>query len=82
MPAAGINYRDHDHRAHLLHTRAGILDLKRATEILHSLVHNDGDEGHLRWMADKILNDASDLHQHFSENLGVCIDVEMAQAAE
>lgn len=74
MPSAAINSIDHDHRAHLSCVRMGISNLKSATEILHSLVHNDGDEEHLRWVAEKLLNDASDLHKEFSEKLGACIE--------
>ncbi|QPF88434.1 hypothetical protein IC762_30475 [Bradyrhizobium genosp. L] len=39
-----------DHLVDLSDTQVKISNLKSAADILHSLVHKDGDEAHSRWM--------------------------------
>jgi hypothetical protein len=85
MLTAETNNRDH--LVNLCNTQVAISELKSATEILHSLVHSNGDESHLKWMADKLLNDASDLSERFSKEFGAHVAAlrepyELPQAAE
>lgn len=56
-----------DYLADLSNTQVEISNLKSAADILHSLVHNDGDEAHLKWMADKLLDDVYELSTRFSK---------------
>lgn len=65
MLSAEMN--DRDYLVDLSNTQVEISNLKSAADILHSLVHNDGDEAHLKWMADKLLDDAYELSKRFSK---------------
>ncbi|MCP3395404.1 hypothetical protein NLM27_42560 [Bradyrhizobium sp. CCGB12] len=80
MSSAAIKYIDHDHHAHLSRVRAGLTSEKRDGDP-YTRLYNDGDEEHLMWMADKLLNDVCDLHKECAENLAACIEP-WAQAAE
>lgn len=39
----------------------GIRDMARAAEILHGTIYNDGDAAHVKWLADKLLEDSGKL---------------------
>jgi hypothetical protein len=64
---------ERDHLVCLSIFEQEISSLKSATEILYGLVHENGDESHLRWVTDKILNDVAELSRKFSEDFGVDI---------
>jgi len=43
----------------------GIRDLARAAEIFHEMIYNDGEDSHIKWMADRILLDTGKLVAEF-----------------
>lgn len=49
----------------------GIRDLARAAAIIHEMVFNQGDEEHIMWMADKLLEDTGKLVTVFDESCRV-----------
>jgi hypothetical protein len=49
-----------------------------ATEILHALVRDGGDEHHLKWVTDKVLDDVDELSKKFSEYF----DADIAKARD
>ncbi|TGN80509.1 hypothetical protein EOW77_0028230 [Bradyrhizobium yuanmingense] len=78
------NAIDRDHVAHLSGIKYELSKLSSAADILHSLVHNDGDQVHLEWVADKLLDDTHKLFDEFIKSFGKIIDAVHApqQAAE
>jgi hypothetical protein len=43
----------------------GIRDLARAAEIFHEMIYNNGNDEHIKWMADKLLQDTGELVADF-----------------
>ncbi|MGY4414868.1 hypothetical protein ACVWW4_006604 [Bradyrhizobium sp. LB7.1] len=56
-----------------------ISKLRSAADILHSLVHNDGDQDQLEWVADKLLDDTHKLFDEFAKSFGKIIDTAHVQ---
>jgi hypothetical protein len=59
---------NYDHLVHLSNFQIDLSDLETATEILYHLVHNNGDEAHLKWVTEKLVDDADKLSKTFSEH--------------
>lgn len=56
-----------DHLVHLNNFQVDLSSLVAATEILHTLVHDGGDDHHLKWVTDRLLDDADKLSKTYSE---------------
>ncbi len=47
----------------------GIRDIHRAAALTHNLIYNEGDDEHIKWMADKLVEGTRDLIKDFEEAL-------------
>ena len=62
-----IEAENRDHLVHLNNFQVDLSKLDAAIGILYSLVHENGDEHHLKWVTDKLSDDVAELAKTFSK---------------